>query len=113
MRNINRPVPPRPAPGMANGQAVQVVPDSGYNFTTISSESHAVARRFKAQMPARPMAVRSAAMPLRGSKLRAEHRCEAFSQSRSPRPSAPVGAGPNVLSFGRFQNADEIAAALA
>ena len=24
-----------------------------------------------------------------------------------------VGAGPNVLSFGRFQNADEIAAALA
>ena len=26
---------------------------------------------------------------------------------------AAVGAGPNVLSFGRFQNADEIAAALA
>ena len=31
----------------------------------------------------------------------------------APGQSPGVGAGPNVLSFGRFQNADEIAAALA
>ena len=32
---------------------------------------------------------------------------------KQPRFGKVVGAGPNVLSFGRFQNADEIAAALA